>query len=115
MRDAKKDWNFVCTYVLTCFFEVFRSGDRRGDRRAPIKLERVGRIFYWLVEKHFWMFFLRQNLNLSPRFVFIFFPLIKLQAFLYEKGANPKKFFSLNTRGYPGVFGLVNYKSSIHF
>ena len=60
-------------YVSLCgdvLFEVLKFGDRR-----PItKLERVGRRFYYLIERCFSVTpFLRLDLKLEPEFVFIIF------------------------------------------
>ena len=59
-------------YLRLCFdvlFEVFRF----GCRRKLTKLERVGHRLHWLIEKYFPDApFLRLDLELNPRFVFVF-------------------------------------------
>ena len=67
------DDNDVEFYVALChdvLFEVLQ----RGNRRQLVKLQRIGRRFYRMIETYFGVKpFLRLNFRLEPGFCFIFF------------------------------------------
>ena len=60
-------------YLRLCF-DVLLEALKFGDRHPLTKLERAGRRLHWLMEKYFFgVPFLRLDLLLKPKFVFIYF------------------------------------------
>ena len=72
-RQDGTDGNDVEFYVALChdvLFEVLQC----GNRRQLVKLQRIGRRFYRMIETYFGVKpFLRLNFRLEPGFCFIFF------------------------------------------